>query len=576
MFLSLRYVIKSVPHTLLFFYILFLLFGAILPSINIYLTGYLVNALQHNHQLNTPLIVAVALWCFSLYGSQLLAPLTNLFQGDISDLSTRYFNQKIISCINQTNSITLFEDKKKYEELVLLREQSNYRPHNFIINLTYVVQSLVVTVSVLSVLIHFSGVGLALCVLSVLPTLIINFKQQGKLWRLVFVNARESVTMRYIYQICTQRGITQEIKLFGLGDYLLEKYTAAAQRLHINMHKQRLWALAVPLPVMLFSYCVLFYGVYTFLGGLMTHQFNTSRMVMAFQSIAVLKSDLDQLSVHSSLLYSCKRFFQTFHSFIADHEDPVKGGSRQLTDKGPLSVTFDRLSFTYPDQNEPALKDVSFSIPAGQKIAILGVNGSGKTTLIKLLLRMYAFSHGNIFIDNTPIDTLDVHAYRERISTVVQDFGKYEFTVSENILFDEEGNVTLTPHVNSLLSTVEFPYAANKQLGKQFGGDDLSQGQWQKLSVARALHREAGLFIFDEFSAALDPVIEYKLFNEILALSATVIAVTHRLGKIKSFDRIVVMNEGRIAEDGDFETLMAHQGLFAEMWHAQFGESSAA
>lgn len=136
-------------------------------------------------------------------------------------------------------------------------------------------------------------------------------------------------------------------------------------------------------------------------------------------------------------------------------------------------------------------------------------------------------------MSGVPLDRLDIESYRNQIATVFQDYGKYEFTVGENIALNNYDAETPSSAVDELLKKVGFPYDQHTRLGKQFGGDELSIGQWQRLAIARALYRKANLFIFDEFSSSLDPETEHRLFNDILALNTTVIAVTHRLGNIK-------------------------------------------
>lgn len=148
---------------------------------------------------------------------------------------------------------------------------------------------------------------------------------------------------------------------------------------------------------------------------------------------------------------------------------------------------------------------------------------------------MYAFSQGTVLVSGLPLDKLDIGNYRNQVATVFQDYGKYEFTVGENIALNNYDSEFSSPAIDELLSRVGFPCGQHTRLGKQFGGDELSTGQWQRLAIARALYRKANLFIFDEFSSSLDPETEYRLFNDILALNTTVLAVTHRLGNIKEF-----------------------------------------
>ena len=185
-------------------------------------------------------------------------------------------------------------------------------------------------------------------------------------------------------------------------------------------------------------------------------------------------------------------------------------------------------------------------------------------------MRLYESEKGSIRISGVYLEDLDIDIYRDTVSTVFQEYGRYEFTVKENIAFEYSNDFKYDNDIKYLLSEVELDLDPARQLGQRFGGSEISVGQWQKLAIARALFRKADLFIFDEFSSSLDPEIEYKLFNKILSLDSTVVAVTHRLGKIKHFDKIIVMSEGKIIEEGDFDYLIKRKGKFYDMWMSQF------
>jgi ATP-binding cassette, subfamily B, bacterial len=326
----------------------------------------------------------------------------------------------------------------------------------------------------------------------------------------------------------------------------------------------------MPIPASILSLLMLFAGVYLFLNTLRASHLAVSALVMVFQSIVMMKSHLDAIANYGVNIKSSSAFFDSYHSFITDEIEPVVNGEAVLTNHHPFSIHIAGLYFQYPGRKSPALNGVDLILHAGEKVAILGDNGSGKTTLIKLLLRMYAAQQGSISVSGVALENLDIENYRQQIATVFQEYGKYEFSVGENIALSNDETETHTERLEGLIKQVKFPYALNTSLGKQFGGDELSIGQWQKLAIARALFRNANLFIFDEFSSSLDPETEHQLFMDILALNTTVIAVTHRLGNIKAFDRIVVMSEGKVIENGDFTSLMSQRGKFYSMWHAQF------
>lgn len=566
MIFAIKYIFISCPVRILLLVAL-LCFQGVLPGLNLLLTGKIINGIQAQSYEQYDFIITVAFWCVSLLGVQCLQPLVNLIQGDVNEITTRYFNENIMKRMNSSLTLTLFEEKERHEQLDLLRREAAYRPLNFIVTSVFLLRSLIMITGLLIILVKYSGLGPAICAFSVIPLLYINIKVEQRNWRNLLLNSKESIVMRYVYDTCMERSHLQEIRVYKLGEFLLKKYSAAAENMFLSMHKQRLYALLMPVPMIIISLCFLFIGVYIFLNTLRDNALSVSTIVVAFQSVIMLKSYLDDMASNGGHIFSLTSFFKTYHEFMNGFIEPVNNGLIRLPKGNSLSININNLSFKYPGRENLTLNGLSLKIKSGEKIAILGDNGSGKTTLLKLILRMYDSPTETIFISGEPIERLDIEEYRDNVSIVFQEYGKYEFTVKENIVFNDDASDI---EIKKLLDEVELNLSPSDQLGKRFGGGEISIGQWQKLAIARALSRKASLFIFDEFSSSLDPEIEYKLFNKILSVDSTIIAVTHRLGKIKAFDRIIVMDNGDIIEDGDFNSLIEAQGKFYEMWKAQF------
>ncbi|EJC4646423.1 ABC transporter ATP-binding protein [Salmonella enterica] len=569
MLLAIRYVFASCPVRITALIVVVLLQGLI-PAVNVFMTGQIITLLHAVQTNDSELMLSVAIWCISLLGLQLMQPLVNLVQGDVTEMSTNHFSANIMRRMNDSFSLSLFDNKARYEQLEYLKKEAAYSPLNFIICMIYAIRATVMATSLLLVLINYSGAGAAICALSAVPMIIINIRIQQRYIRDLFFTSRDAIAMRYVYGISMDKSFLQEIRLYGLGRYLLTKFNVSAGNTYNRMHKQRIRALITPVPAMVLSLVMLFAGVTLFLSNLRTSDIAVGALVMVFQSIVMMKSHLDDIVNYGSNLVSMSSFFTQYHSFMTEKIEPVKNGHLTLSDSAPFSLSIQNLRYQYEGRQHPALNGVNLEIAPGEKVAILGDNGSGKTTLIKIILRMYAFSQGVVLVSGLPLDRLDIENYRNQVATVFQDYGKYEFTVGENIALNNYDAEFSSPAIDELLSQVGFPCDQHTRLGKQFGGDDLSMGQWQRLAIARALYRKANLFIFDEFSSSLDPETEHRLFNDILALNTTVLAVTHRLGNIKEFDRIIVMSSGKVIENGDFDSLMNLRGKFHDMWYAQF------
>lgn len=245
----------------------------------------------------------------------------------------------------------------------------------------------------------------------------------------------------------------------------------------------------------------------------------------------------------------------------------------------PCSLELKNVSFRYNDTDGDVLHDISFKLKPKEKIAIVGYNGAGKTTLIKLIMRLYDTTAGSVYMDGIDIKKYDVEKYRHNIGVVFQDFNIYGATVKENVVMgipknDEDDKVYSALTHSGFDNRLEhMKYGINTGLTKEFDDDgtNLSGGEAQKIAISRAFFKNAGLIILDEPSSALDPIAEYN-FNRYMAKAAencTVIFISHRLSTTRTADRIIMLENGRICEEGTHDELLNKRGKYAEMWHAQ-------
>lgn len=257
----------------------------------------------------------------------------------------------------------------------------------------------------------------------------------------------------------------------------------------------------------------------------------------------------------------------------------IKSSENLPVSHEPCSLELKNVSFKYNDTDGNVINNVSLSLRPKEKIAIVGYNGAGKTTLTKLLLRLYDPTEGEIFMDGRDIKRYDVSAYRHNIGVVFQDFNLYGGTVRENVVMDVT-DCSDDDRVLSALSHSGFderldkmPDGLDTELTAEFddNGVNLSGGEAQKIAIARAFYKNSGLIILDEPSSALDPIAEYNfnMYMREAAKDSTVIFISHRLSTTRLADRIVVMENGSVCEEGDHETLLAAGGKYAEMWHTQ-------
>ena len=239
------------------------------------------------------------------------------------------------------------------------------------------------------------------------------------------------------------------------------------------------------------------------------------------------------------------------------------------------------VSFAYGDKTEMLLKDISMHIKPGEKIALVGYNGAGKTTLVKLIMRLYDVKSGAILADGTDIRKYDVEKYRDTIGTVFQDFQIFAGNVKENVMLNidddcDEARIRQALTDSGLMSRIDrMSCGLDTELTTEFSkeGVNLSGGEAQKLAIARVFYKDAGLMILDEPSSALDPIAEYQLNHAMLTATKdkTVIFISHRLSTTRIADRIIMLEDGRIVEQGSHEELLSKDGKYAQMWKVQAG-----
>ncbi|MEU9987858.1 ABC transporter ATP-binding protein [Streptomyces sp. NPDC048045] len=298
----------------------------------------------------------------------------------------------------------------------------------------------------------------------------------------------------------------------------------------------------------------------------------------AFLALSRVSTSLDGITGYGAQLFRTGMYLDDWADFVDEaggHR--INRGTEIPT--GPAVVRADNITFRYPNADRPALDDVSVEFRRGEILALVGENGSGKTTLSKLLSTLYLPDRGTITWDGTDTRSIDAHAAWSRAAVVPQNFACWPLSARENITLGQptpEGDeaVLAAARASGADEVVdELRSGLNTLLAKEWwGGQELSGGQWQRMAIARAFHRPAGLLVLDEPTAALDPRAEHRIFAGLRrhAADRAVVLVTHRLTNVAIADRIVVLDKGRVIQHGSFAELLAdHGGLFRELWDLQ-------
>jgi ATP-binding cassette subfamily B protein/ATP-binding cassette subfamily C protein len=317
--------------------------------------------------------------------------------------------------------------------------------------------------------------------------------------------------------------------------------------------------------------------VYTALGILLA--IGTIPLAVAGTAVLAIRSAQASLA---SLLYSVNQcyeeglYFSDYLAFCADAARRIAPPGTRAAPEGFGRIAADRVTFAYPGAARPALSEVSVEVREGEVVALVGENGSGKTTLAKVLAGLYRPHSGTVSWDGTDISDIDAEPLRERIAVIAQDHANWPLTVRHNIVMGRDADPALVERA-AAASGADTVIAALSQgydtlLDRHFkDGAELSGGQWQRIAAARGFYRTAPLLIMDEPTAALDARAEYALFTSIPvhAQDRSVLLITHRLASVRHADRIYVLHEGKVIEQGTHAELIALDGQYAELFNLQ-------
>jgi len=496
----------------------------------------------------------------------------------LGDKFTRYISTRTMEHASRLD-LTSYEDPLFHDKLERARVQGVDRI-GMIQSTGRFIQEVITAASLAASIFIFSPWMLLALVLCVIPAFLgeSHFAFLG--YSLSFQQTTVRREMDYLRVLGGSKESAKELKLFGLGSFLIQRYTTLSDELHrqtASLAKRRLvigslltligtlgyygaYAFAIYQTVI----GVLTLGTLTFLAGAIAGaSLNIQSVFLTFSSIA------DQALFLTDLL----DFFSMKPAVCSKPNAlPVPRPFRH-------GFEFQNVSFAYPGSSKLILNDISFRLDRRERIALVGQNGQGKTTIVKLLTRLYDPSAGKILLDGVDLREYDLEDLWKEIGVIFQDFMRYEMTASDNIAIGRIGERNNPLRVRaaagrSLANEVirKLPNRYDQILGRRFdGGVDLSGGEWQKVALARAYMRDAQLLILDEPTASLDAQSESEVFRRFTELTKdkTALLISHRFSTVRMAHRILVLRNGSIAEEGEHEDLMRSGGQYAEMFELQ-------
>jgi ATP-binding cassette subfamily B protein/ATP-binding cassette subfamily C protein len=479
----------------------------------------------------------------------------------------------------QTLSLIQFEDSELYDKLVRVRREASTRPLALVIKSLGLTQNLISLISFAVLLVHFSPWALVILVLGALPVFFAEAHFSGDAFRLFTRRAPESRQQNYIETLLSHETYIKEVKLFGFGPLLLQRYRDTFARLYAEDRRLTLrrdgWGFLLGLLGTAAFYLAYAWVVVDAVHGLITLGQMTMYLVLFKQGQSAVSSSLSAISG----LYEDGLYLADLYEYLALPVNLDVGGVTE----GPLpgdGLRFEGVSFTYPGSSHATLENIDLHLAPGRSVALVGENGSGKTTLIKLLTRLYRPNQGRILLDGSDLNDWHKDALRRRIGVIFQDYIRYQFTVGENLgvgdidAFGEEQrwhDAASQGMAAGFIEQLDKGYAT--QLGRWFaGGQELSGGQWQKIALSRAyMRRNADILILDEPTAALDAGAEAAVFEHFRAYAKgrMTLLISHRFSSVRNADHIVVLDKGRVLERGNHASLMAAGGRYATLFDVQ-------
>lgn len=421
-----------------------------------------------------------------------------------------------------------------------------------------------------------------LLLLASIPSFLVWERLRKSSWP-YFVEKRSVVVRvsQYVKSLLSQDTTSKEAAIFNTGSVLVKKIKEEQQKYFKGFEKSVNPKIKELIFARLIQFSVFIYTQYLNLGAVFKGVLGIGQFTLVFQQSMNLAFSAEQiLNLYSSISVRTK-YLDKFYEFmntkkiIQSPTSPVHFPELPT----PAKIEFKKITFRYPGTTRVILHDFNLTIESGEKVAFVGENGAGKTTIIKLLLRFYDVNEGEILINGVNIKEIDIDVWRKHVGALFQDFIKYQFTFQENVTF---GNVQQESNASRIDDAVkksgaesilaDLPNAYNQILGKMFdGGIDLSGGQWQKLALARAFYRDAPFLILDEPTSAIDAKAEYEIFQNVQKLEKdkTVIIISHRFSTVRNADRILVLDNGKIIEEGNHQTLMKKKGVYEELFNIQ-------
>ncbi len=574
-------------------WILFLMMGyslisGVLPVIGALISKELINALVSTVAADTAgtvqfsSIMKLMIFQFGfILISAIISLLYNMVIRISGELVTNHIKMKIL---NKTKEVDMssFDMPEFYEKLENASREAGMRPISILQAVFGIISSVISLVSFIVILISVTPLAPVAIIVFSIPTALISFIYRRKNFEYMRRRSKDRRQMQYYSDLMTNKDMAKEIRMFNLSDTFINCYKDTFSRYFLGIKKliyaESGWSVGVSLASSGVN-CALFLYIAkkVFDGAIKVGDYTL--YTGALNSIA---SGIAGLISTFAMIYEGTLFIDNMISFMKEekHIKPSIDEPLHVTRGIAHRIEFRDVWFTYPGSDHPVIKHLDMTIREGETAVLVGLNGAGKTTIIKLLTRLYDPTEGVILLDGEDIKKYDVEELYDMFGIIFQDFGKYAFTAGENIMFgqvdrgyDEKGIVEAAKNADAHTFISKLTNGYSTSLMKYFepDGTELSIGQWQKLSIARAFYASSDFMILDEPTASLDAIAEQEIFNQFERLreGKTTLFVSHRLSSATTASKIFVIENGELVEEGTHSELMAARGKYFNLFSTQ-------
>lgn len=485
--------------------------------------------------------------------------------------------KKVYSKVLSTE-LSTFEDNKFYNDVYKAEENAyNQNILTIVDSIIYIPLLCSALVSIFSIIGSYNLWLMFLAAITMIPYFISNYLR-GKEYFILHNNQADQLRItEYLWKIICEKNTNRDMRVFGTNEYMYDKYNKC-----LTKTTQEVWNYEKKQVIrgsILDSCRPVGLGIGIICASYMAYKGSITIAVFSsmMTAYATVQEHAEELILKLTGVANSIPFIANYFRLIDTSNEIVQG--EKILSNPIESIQFKNVCYRYPYCKEDTIKKLNVTIHSNESISILGVNGAGKSTFSKLLLGLYTPTSGDILYNGVSIFKLNREKLFQKVSAVFQDFTKYQMTVRENIGFGMPEKIDDKDYIEKYVKTQDYlnftedlQEGLDTVLSREFGGRDISGGQWQKIAIARGNIKKSDLIVLDEPTSSLDPMAEADIFRTFRNISKDKISliVSHRIGAARLSDRILVMDDGRIVEDGSHIELMNLEGIYKELYELQY------